>query len=56
MKTETIEYQREETEHEGVYRYIAPEGYEFFSDGFRYGTVVYGGETLTNYYQLKKIQ
>lgn len=43
------------TEFEGVYRYDAPEGYEFWSCGTCYGSTIWGGRYLENHYYLKKI-
>jgi len=42
------------TKYDGVFMYVAPEGYKFWSEGTCYGKVVYGGDCLTNYYYLKE--
>ena len=42
------------TKYDGVFMYVAPEGYKFWSEGTCYGNVVYGGDCLTNYYYLKE--
>ena len=47
---------RKPTKYEGVYQYIAPEGYEFWSENDCYGRIVFGGSQLTNYYYLKPIE
>ena len=47
---------KKKTKYEGVYMYVAPEGYNFWSQGTNYGSVVYGGDCLTNYYYLKPIE
>lgn len=45
---------RQATQYEGVYKYVAPEGYHWqcFSDNF--GTVIWGGIDLMNPYVLVK--
>lgn len=45
---------RQETKYEGVYKYVAPDGYEFWSCGSKYGNVIWGGKYLDNVYYLKK--
>lgn len=45
---------RQETQYEGVYKYVAPEGYEFWSCSTNYGNVIWGGKYLDNAYYLKK--
>lgn len=44
----------EPTQYEGIYRHIAPDGYEFWSYGQCYGNVVWGYYHLTNPYELRK--
>lgn len=46
---------RENTPYEGVYRYIAPGGYEFWCNSTNFGNEVWGMEKLTNKYSLKQI-
>lgn len=45
---------RQPYRYEGVYEWIAPDNYHFENDGTNYGTVIYGGERLTNSYELVK--
>ena len=47
---------RRPTKYEGVFEYHAPEGYEFWSENTKYGSTVWGGAQLTNYYYLKPIE
>lgn len=47
---------RRPTKYDGVFEYHAPEGYEFWSENTCYGTIVWGGSELTNYYYLKEKQ
>ena len=47
---------RQPTPYEGVYMYVAPEGYNFWSYGTCYGSVIWGGKELDNYYYFKKIE
>lgn len=49
-----LQKMRRPTKYEGVYMYVAPDGYEFWSEDKCYGKVVYGGDCLTNYYYLKE--
>lgn len=51
---ESIGMYRQETQYEGVYKYVAPEGYEFWSFDTNYGNVIWGGKYLDNAYYLKK--
>lgn len=44
----------EPTQYEGLFKYIAPNGYQFWSGDCCYGDVIYGLEKLTNHYVLKK--
>lgn len=44
------------TQYEGVFKYVAPDGYEFWSNDTNYGSVVYGGDCLENHYYLKEIE
>lgn len=44
----------EPTQYEGLFKHIAPEGYEFWSYGCNYGNVVWGNYELSNPYVLKK--
>ena len=46
-------YTREQI-YNGVFKYIAEDGYYFESYGVNYGNIVYGGEVLTNHYILRK--
>jgi len=53
--TETeLQKMKVKTKYDGVFMYVAPEGYKFWSEGTCYGKVVYGGDCLTNYYYLKE--
>ena len=45
---------RQDTQYEGVYKYVAPEGYHWDSLGTNYGKVVWGGKDLMNPYMLVK--
>lgn len=45
---------REPTQYENVYKYIAPEGYEWWSFDTNYGSVIWGGKALDNPYYFKK--
>ena len=45
---------RQPTQYEGVYKYVAPEGYSFWSFGTCYGNVIWGGKWLDNAYYFKK--
>lgn len=47
---------RESTQYQGVFKYIAPNGYVWESCGTLFGKIIYGGETLNNPYVLKKIE
>ena len=49
-----LQKMKKPTNYEGVFMYVAPEGYKFWSEGTCYGDVVFGGDCLTNYYYLKK--
>lgn len=49
-----MEKYREATMYENVYKYIAPQGYEWWSNNTNYGSVIWGGKALDNYYYLKK--
>lgn len=50
-----IEKYRENTQYEGVYKYVAPEGYHWECLGDFYGKIVWGGFTLPEYpYVLRK--
>ncbi|MDY6419356.1 MAG: hypothetical protein SPL03_02280 [Succinivibrio dextrinosolvens] len=51
---ESIGMYRQETQYEGVYKYVAPEGYEFWSFNTNFGNVIWGGKYLDNAYYLKK--
>ena len=44
---------RECTPYEGIYKYIAPNGYCFYVDNTSYGNVIYGKDILENPYILK---
>ena len=43
------------TQYEGVFKYVAPDGYNFWSNDTNFGNVIWGGDWLTNYYYLKEI-
>ena len=47
-------WKRESTMYEGLFKYIAPDGYVFWSNDSCYGSVIWGGDKLSNYYVLKK--
>lgn len=47
---------KRKTPYEGVFQYVAPDGYEFWSENTCYGATVWGGDCLTNYYYLKEKQ
>lgn len=42
------------TDYEGVFMYVAPDGYEFWSEDTNYNNTIWGGDCLANYYYLKK--
>lgn len=44
------------TNYEGVFKYVAPDGYEFWSNNTNFGNVIWGGEYLDNHYYLKEIE
>jgi hypothetical protein len=44
----------EPTQYEGLYKHIAPTGYEFWCGEQCYGNVVWGNYILENHYELKK--
>ena len=48
------DWKRESTMYEGLFKYIAPEGYVFWSNDTCYGNIIWGEEHLTNHYILKK--
>lgn len=54
MKMNSIGMYRQETQYDGVYKYVAPDGYEFWSFDTNYGNVIWGGKYLDNAYYLKK--
>jgi hypothetical protein len=45
---------REPTMYESIFKYTAPEGYEWWVNDTNYGSVIWGGKSLDNYYYLKK--
>lgn len=45
---------RQETQYEGVYKYVCPSGYHFESFGVNYGNVIWGGKALDNPYVIVK--
>lgn len=45
---------REPTMYENVFKYTAPEGYEWWVNDTNYGNVIWGGKSLDNFYYLKK--
>lgn len=45
---------REPTMYENVFKYTAPEGFEWWVNDTNYGNVIWGGKQLDNYYYLKK--
>lgn len=44
---------REKTMYDGLYKYIAPEGYKFWVHNDCFGNVIWGREILENPYILK---
>lgn len=54
LESESMSKYRESTMYENVYKYTAPEGYEWWVDNTNYGNVIWGGKTLDNFYYLKK--
>lgn len=46
-------YKREQI-YDGVFKYIAEDGYHFESYGSNYGQIIYGGDELVNHYIIKK--
>ena len=46
---------KKKTRYEGVYMYVAPDGYNFWSENCNYGSVIWGGDCLSNHYYLKPI-
>lgn len=51
-----IQKLKHKTKYEGVFMYVAPDGYNFWSENTNYGSVVYGGDCLENHYYLKEIK
>ena len=49
-----FEEYRQNTQYEGVYKYIAPEGYHWQCENTNYGNVIWGGCSLYNNYALVK--
>ena len=55
MKVNMDDY-RQPSAYEGIYKYIAPEGYHWMCKGDDFGTVIWGGFDLGNYpYRLAKL-
>ena len=46
---------KKKTPYDGVFMYVAPDGYEFWSENTCYGTTIWGGGYLDNHYYLKEI-
>ena len=56
MKVNMDEY-RQPSAYQGIYKYIAPNGYHWMCKGDDFGTVIWGGFDLGNYpYRLAKIE
>ena len=51
-----LQKMKHKTKYEGVFMYVAPDGYNFWSENTNYGSVVYGGDCLENHYYLKEIK
>lgn len=49
-----FEKYRQETPYEGVYKYVAPEGYHWQCMSDNFGKVIWGGINLYNPYVLQK--
>ena len=47
---------KKKTPYDGVFVYVAPDGYEFWSENTCYGTTIWGGGYLDNHYYLKEIE
>lgn len=45
---------RQPSDFANVFRYVAPEGYEWWSDNTNFGNVIWGGKELINIYYLKE--
>ena len=45
---------RQPTAYQGLYKYVAPEGYRWHCNNDSFGKVVYGGFILANTYSLVK--
>lgn len=56
LTTQELQRMKRKTQYDNIYRYEAPDGYEFWSNGTNFGTVVYGGDCLENHYYLKEIK
>ena len=46
---------RQPTQYEGLFKYVAPEGYRWFVDNTDYGVIIYGEYILQNPYELKQV-
>lgn len=46
------EQYRENTQYEGVYKYVAPDGKHWECEGTNYGNIIWGGVALYNRYAL----
>lgn len=49
-----FEKYRQNTQYEGVYKYVAPCGYHWQCENTNYGNVIWGGCSLYNNYALVK--
>lgn len=47
------EVKREPTSYDGIFKYVAPDGFKFYVGDDCFGSVVYGKEKLENPYILK---
>lgn len=47
---------KKKTPYDGVFVYVAPDNYHFWSNSTDYGETVWGGDCLENHYYLKKIE
>lgn len=54
LTMDAIGMYRVPTQYEGVYKYIAPEGYHFQSFNTNFGRVIWGGYILDNPYMMVK--
>lgn len=54
LTTQELQRMKKKTQFDDVYMYQAPQGYEFWSENTNYGSIIWAGDCLTNYYYLKE--